>query len=106
MRFINQYRQVYTHAMASPVGEENLEDVLIDDFKGATLRLDPASTQPSRSVSPNCDASHGYRWIVYHRWPYTTGGSVYHSPLVDKCFTGDKIFRRRLHMVYMSMYHR
>ncbi|KAK7081079.1 Tumor protein p63-regulated protein 1-like [Halocaridina rubra] len=39
--------------MASPVGEDNLEDVPIDDFKGATLRLDPASGQPSRSVSPS-----------------------------------------------------
>ncbi|XP_042862201.1 tumor protein p63-regulated gene 1-like protein isoform X1 [Penaeus japonicus] len=39
--------------MASPVGEDNLEDVPIDDFKGVTLRLDPASGQPSRSVSPS-----------------------------------------------------
>ncbi|XP_066989328.1 tumor protein p63-regulated gene 1-like protein isoform X1 [Macrobrachium rosenbergii] len=39
--------------MASPVGEDNLEDIPIDDFKGATLRLDPASGQPSRSVSPS-----------------------------------------------------
>lgn len=57
MRFINQYGGVIIHAMASPVGDENLEDVLIDDFRGATLRLDPASGQPSRSVSPNGDTT-------------------------------------------------
>ena len=44
--------------MASPVGEDNLEDVPIDDFKGATLRLDPASGQPSRSVSPSGHDNH------------------------------------------------
>ncbi|KAK4302340.1 hypothetical protein Pmani_025558 [Petrolisthes manimaculis] len=40
--------------MASPLGEENLEDVAIE-FRGATLQLDPSSAQPSRSVSPNAD---------------------------------------------------
>lgn len=44
-------------AMASPLGEENLDDVPIDDFKGTTLRLEPASGQPSRSVSPSGDAA-------------------------------------------------
>lgn len=54
--------------MASPVGEDNLEDVPIDDFKGVTLRLDPASGQPSRSVSPSgpdvpSSGSTSHRWL-------------------------------------------
>lgn len=44
----------WVQVMASPLGEENLEDVAIE-FRGATLQLDPASGQPSRSVSPNAD---------------------------------------------------
>ena len=39
--------------MSSLQLEETLEDVPINDFQGATLRIDPASGQPSRSVSPN-----------------------------------------------------
>ncbi|KAL7644615.1 UNVERIFIED_CONTAM: hypothetical protein RMT77_004154 [Armadillidium vulgare] len=39
--------------MSSPFGEDILEDIPIDDFKGATLRIDPASAQQSRSVSPS-----------------------------------------------------
>lgn len=56
-RFARNNTGAGLHAMASPLGEENLDDVPIDDFKGTTLRLEPASGQPSRSVSPSGDAA-------------------------------------------------
>lgn len=54
--------------MASPIsGEACLEDVTLDEFNRATLRIDPASGQPSRSVSPAAGTGDSHQQTFMNR---------------------------------------